>query len=213
VYYSETPPPVVAITQASEIDVEYTCYLYLPSVGPPDEFGCYGGNSNIDIVLNFDGYAEEISWSITDTTSDVYVDGGSAYDSDNNNNEVVESVTLCHNKCYDFDIQDSAGDGLCDPDNNCGEYGIFVNGEEVYSDEDGDFGSSNTVSFCLDGSGNVVEPECGDDSDFLWKDRANKDCNWVARKLMRGQNKCGKTAGGGQSGRVRDYCQETCNQC
>merc|ERR1712085_111207 len=91
---------------------------------------------------------EEISWSITDTTSDVSVDG-SAYDSDHGNNEVVESVTLCHNKCYDFVIQDSAGDGLCDPDNNCGEYGIFVNGEEVYSDEEGDFGSSNTVSFVL----------------------------------------------------------------
>merc|ERR1712085_81599 len=55
--------------------------------------------------------------------------------------------------------------------------------------------------------------ECGDDSEFRWKGKAKFNCGWVAKKKGRGKNRCGKKAGGGQSGRVRDYCQETCNQC
>mmetsp|Transcript_11618 Transcript_11618/g.12709 ORF Transcript_11618/g.12709 Transcript_11618/m.12709 type:complete len:510 (+) Transcript_11618:239-1768(+) len=55
--------------------------------------------------------------------------------------------------------------------------------------------------------------ECGDNSEFRWKGKAKFNCGWVAKKKGRGKNRCGKKAGGGQSGRVRDYCQETCDQC
>merc|ERR1712238_625242 len=259
VYYGKTTPPVAA-EDYSESPEEYTSYRYLPSVTPPDVFGCDAGSSNIDIVFNLDSKAKQISWSLTDTNSGVYVDG-SEYDRDDNKNEVEESVTLCHSVCYEFEFNDSGGDGLCNGISGCGEFEIFIqddvvpvlsggfldflsvhkfsfclddsgnvrpqSGDEnedeyviesvmlwknkcyefviqnsegngldggyvviyvknksVY-DEDVNFGYSDTFTLCLDDRGNFVEPqsECDDDPTFLWKDRDNKDCVWVAGKL------------------------------
>merc|ERR1712238_90861 len=201
VYYGKTTPPVAA-EDYSESPEEYTSYRYLPSVTPPDEFGCDAGSSNIDIVFNLDSKAKQISWTLTDTNSGVYVDG-SEYDRDDNKNEVEESVTLCHSVCYEFEFNDSGGDGLCNGISGCGEFEIFiqddvvpvlgggyvviwVKNDPVYDERWGvNFGYSDTFTLCLDDRGNFVEPqsECDDDPTFLWKDRDNKDCVWVAGKL------------------------------
>ena len=51
-----------------------------PTSVPDPDLVCDAGSSNIEIVLNFDGFAEHISWSITDTDNNGYGEG-SAYDS------------------------------------------------------------------------------------------------------------------------------------
>jgi hypothetical protein len=113
-----------------------------------------------------------------------------------------------NNKCYEFVIQNSEGNGLD------GGYLIWVEGEVVY-DEDADFRYSDTVSLCLDDRGNFVEPqsECDDDPTFLWKGKANKNCDWVAKKLNNKPKLCNKRAYRGESEKIRDYCQQTCNRC
>jgi hypothetical protein len=148
VYWSEITPPVAAENHSTSPE-EYTAYRYLPSGAPPDEFGCDAGSSNIDIV-NLDSCAKQISWSLTDTNSDVIVDG-SAYDQDDNNDK-VESVTLCHSVCYEFVYNDN-GDG-------CGKFEIVIQDDVVLS---GGFLDVHKFSFCLDNNGNV-RPQSGDNT-------------------------------------------------
>jgi len=188
------------------------------NVQPQSGVNTGSGSSVIDVVIDFynDYYPEDISWTISDTTSNSNIYGEeSNYDADELRGKlVIKSVTLWNNKCYQFVIQDSVGDGLCSNDFGCGEYGIIVKDDYIF--EDGNFGNSDTVSLCLDDSGNFVEPlsECGDDSDFGWKNKAKKNCEWVARKKQKGKKLCGKKGKyRGESKKIRDYCQETCGQC
>jgi len=55
--------------------------------------------------------------------------------------------------------------------------------------------------------------ECGDDSEYWRKGKAKFNCGWVAKKKGRGKNKCEKNAFREEGERVKDYCQETCDQC
>lgn len=195
---------------------------FQPQAGDDDN-NTGAGSSMIGVEIDFFSdynYTSEISWTISDRTTgnnndDIYGEG-SNYDADELGGRlIIESVPLWNNRCYDFVIQDSAGDGLCDSELGCGTYGIIVQEEYVYF-EAGDFGYSDTLSFCLDGSGNVMEPvpECRDDTEFRWKNKGKKDCEWVAKKKLKGKNLCKKKGKfRGESGKIRDYCLETCNQC
>jgi len=52
------------------------------------------------------------------------------------------------------------------------------------------------------------------DTEFRWKNKGKKDCEWVAKKKWKGKNVCKKKGKfRGESGKIRDYCLETCNQC
>lgn len=169
------------------------------------------GSTIIDIDFFFDDNPNDISWTISDTTGnrDVYWEGLN-YDQ-NEDEYVIESVMLWKNKCYEFVIQNSEGNGL-----DGGYVVIWVKNDPVYDERWGvNFGYSDTFTLCLDDRGNFVEPqsECDDDPTFLWKDRDNKDCVWVAGKLSNVPNFCNKKPYRGESDRVRDYCPKTCEQC
>merc|ERR1712232_1129391 len=52
---------------------------------------------------------------------------------------------------------------------------------------------------------------CDDQSDFLWKGQAKKDCNWAGKGTDKKiEKKCKKNNGDGK--KVRDYCLKTCAQ-
>ena len=114
---------------------------------------CLGQNVTLTIVL--DNYPEETSWSITSTGGGTTYASGGTYGSEPDGSTVIE-ITCLNDGCYDFNIFDSYGDGIC-----CG----YGNGSYVLEDgsggtlaSGGNFGSSETTNFCLSSSG----PTCTD---------------------------------------------------
>lgn len=104
---------------------------------------CYGDNYiNISILL--DDYPSETTWEILDTDGNAVASGGSY----NGQSGLVTETICLPNECFDFTIFDSYGDGIC-CGLGAGNYSItdaignsIVNG--------GEFGASETTSFCLD---------------------------------------------------------------
>ena len=109
----------------------------------------YDCDENVQLVLNFDLFPAETSWSIKDQNGDELASGGPY------NNEPPQStkqIEVClPYGCFDFTIFDSHNDGMCCDDGN-GSYQVVAdNGEVLISG--GSFASQETKSFCLDNSG------------------------------------------------------------
>jgi len=103
--------------------------------------------TDVTVTLNLDDYPEETAWLITDNTGDLVASGGN-YTSQPANSTVVKIACLT-DACYNFEITDEYGDGIC-----CG----FGNGSYIVRDADGNtlasggqFGSLETTNFCLSG--------------------------------------------------------------
>ena len=102
--------------------------------------------------LTLDDYGSETTWSVY-TFGQTFYEGGPYMDG-LNGTQVTETFCLAEG-CYNFKIQDSAGDGIC-----CG----FGSGSFELKDPNGqtigagaDFGSSETIQFCADESLNLWE--------------------------------------------------------
>ena len=112
---------------------------------------CTGENVTLTIIL--DNYPEETSWSIT--SGDLTYATGGTYGSQADGSTVIE-VTCLNDGCYDFNIFDSYGDGIC-----CG----YGNGSYVLEDASGNalasggaFNSSESTNFCLNSGGGDSTP-------------------------------------------------------
>ena len=78
-------------------------YFCLPTPGNP----CTGDSSQIKLVLTTELFGYEISWSITDSSSNL-VDSGSGYLS---NSIYYDTVCIANCALYQFNMYDSYGDG------------------------------------------------------------------------------------------------------
>ena len=104
------------------------------------------GCTTLELDIKLDNYPEETSWSITQGGSTVA--SGGTYG--NNPDGSTVTVPLClDNGCYDFNIFDAYGDGVCCNYGN-GSYSITGGGTTYVSG--GQFGSSETKNFCLNTS-------------------------------------------------------------
>lgn len=128
-----------------------TCTTTPPGGGNPDpdpgtgEDDCDGNPVTLTLIL--DDFAMETSWRIKDGNGSVVHEGG-PYKKGSKGAEIIESFCL-RNDCYDFEIIDTYGDGIC-----C-QYG---NGSFSLKNENGNvlvnggqFGFSDVQSFCVDG--------------------------------------------------------------
>ncbi|MEM1320459.1 MAG: M43 family zinc metalloprotease [Bacteroidota bacterium] len=114
--------------------------LSLTTAGTPP-VGCQ--DTDVTITINTDNYPAETTWELR-TSGGALITSGGPYSATGS----TESVTVClADGCYDFTINDSYGDGIC-----CG----FGNGSYEVSDDSGNvlasggnFGSTETTSFCL----------------------------------------------------------------
>jgi hypothetical protein len=95
------------------------------------------------LQINFDGYASETSWEITDSLGGVLASVAAGTYSDGLAS-VTETVTLCAGRDFSLTIGDSYGDGLTYP--SLGSYSVTVNSVEVVS-EDGAYGTGETTTF------------------------------------------------------------------
>jgi hypothetical protein len=128
--------------------------------------------TDVTVTINLDNYPEETSWTITDANGAVVASGGT-YGSQPDGSTVT--ITNClADGCYDFNIADSYGDGICCSYGN-GSYTLTdANGNTLASG--GSFGSSETTNFCI-GGGPV--PTCNDgiqNGDETGVDCGGSDC-------------------------------------
>ncbi|MCH2023826.1 MAG: PKD domain-containing protein [Saprospiraceae bacterium] len=107
-------------------------------------------NNMATLTLYFDNFAYETSWSITDQNSNVIYSGSSYTQGDNG---TTLHLNFClPTGCYDFNIFDSYGDGIC-----CawgqGYYALTsASGTTLASG--GAFGYSEHTNFCVGGATN-----------------------------------------------------------
>ena len=143
--------------------------------GGPDCAPCPCTGENVTLTLNLDNYPSETTWSIT-AGGTTYASGGPY--STAGSTEVV--VTCLNDGCYDFNIFDSYGDGIC-----CG----YGNGSYTLEDESGNtlasggaFGSSETTNFCVSsgGGGDTTPPTAPSGLDAYNPTLSTIDLTWGA---------------------------------
>jgi len=111
------------------------------SPGPTATPTACSNAGTFSLELNTDDYAAETSWTLTNDGNGNQVASGSGY-----SDFTTYNIDVCLNAgCYTFTILDSYGDGIC-----CGygqgSYTVSLDGNQIGSG--GQFGSSETVSFC-----------------------------------------------------------------
>ncbi len=144
--------------------------------GGPDCVPCdTGGGSDCsenEVILNLqlDNYPGETTWNITNSSNNVLHSGG-PYTSAGS----TVSDTFClPDGCYDFNIFDTYGDGICC---SYGQGFYEVNGTSGSLASGGEFGSSETKNFCVGGGDET--PTCTDgiqNGDETGVDCGGPDC-------------------------------------
>ncbi len=99
--------------------------------------------NNLTLTLRLDNYPSETSWNIRDAQGTTYA-SGSGYST--RNGTVTVNVCL-PDGCFDFQIQDSYGDGICCTYGQ-GFYRLTDADGNILA-EGGDFASSETTNFCV----------------------------------------------------------------
>ncbi|MBK12527.1 MAG: hypothetical protein CL849_03240 [Crocinitomicaceae bacterium] len=105
-----------------------------------DDGSCVGEGINIAVSITTDTWPGETTWSLSDSTGNILLNGG-PYTSIG---ETFEENICVGDGCYTFDILDSWGDGIYEP----GGYTLTVDSTVIASG--GDFGDGESVSFCTD---------------------------------------------------------------
>jgi hypothetical protein len=122
--------------------------------GGPDCPACPVGcdDTEADLTIVLDNYPGETTWTLKNASGTTLYSGGPYSGA---GSTVSETFCLVDG-CYDFQINDSYGDGIC-----CGygqgSYDITVNGQSEASG--GAFGSSELTNFCVGGG---AGPTCTD---------------------------------------------------
>ena len=136
---------------------------------------CPCNGQDVTLTINLDNYPGETTWTIT-SGSLTYASGGPYSGA---GSTVVEVICL-DDGCYDFNIFDSYGDGIC-----CG----YGNGSYVLEDESnnvlasgGAFGSSETTNFCISsgGGGDTTPPTAPSNLDASNPTLSTIDLAWGA---------------------------------
>ncbi|MCF8463271.1 MAG: zinc-dependent metalloprotease [Flavobacteriales bacterium] len=125
-------------------------------------FNVASGGSAVTLTIDLDCYADETSWEIRNASNQV-VASGSGYVNSASAQQVVQNLCLAQG-CYDFNIFDSAGDGLSGVPFGCGFNGDYdiTNGNTTLVQmgvTGGNFGASATHNFCIGGGGTTTTCE------------------------------------------------------
>ncbi|MFT6358044.1 MAG: hypothetical protein ACJAYJ_002265 [Saprospiraceae bacterium] len=127
---------------------------------------CTGTFVNVSITL--DNYPEETSWSLTNASGAVVASGGTYASQPDGSTVAIE--TCLPDGCYDFQINDAYGDGICCSYGN-GSYAVTGGGNTLASG--GSFTTAETTNFCLGGGG---EPTATCDDNLQNGDETGVDC-------------------------------------
>ncbi len=109
------------------------------------------GNTSVTLTLKLDQYPSETAWALRTS------DGSSTISSGNNYSSANSTVTKTFSLpagCYNFEITDAYGDGICCSYGN-GFYNLKA-GSTTLTSGNGSFGSGETKSFCVGGASGRV---------------------------------------------------------
>jgi len=102
--------------------------------------------TSLNLSITFDNYPEETTWEIVDGST-IVAEGG-PYGNYADGSTVIIPITV-EEGCYDFNIYDAYGDGICCSYGN-GSYTLSENGLVIVSG--GSFGGGESTSFCVGNS-------------------------------------------------------------
>ena len=106
--------------------------------------------NNLTLTINFDIYADEISWDIKNTATNAIVANGGSYTRGSSPYTTTVSISL-PNGSYTFTMKDTYGDGLCSG-GYCGSYELKLNStNQVLVSGTGNFGTQKADNFSLSG--------------------------------------------------------------
>ena len=106
--------------------------------------GCPDGEETFLVDINFDNFASETSWELTQNGSVV---ADNAYSSSDSGESTSEEYCL-PDGCYEFTIFDAFGDGICCSFGS-GDYTISDGTTGEVFGAGGNFGASETTEFCI----------------------------------------------------------------
>ena len=110
--------------------------------------------NEINVSITFDNYPEETAWTLKNASGTTVASG--SYSTANADGSTINETYCLPDGCYDFEITDSYGDGICCSYGN-GSYSV-TNGSTTLA-SGGTFTSSDTTNFCLGGG---TAPTCTD---------------------------------------------------
>jgi hypothetical protein len=177
--------------------------------GPPS-YPPAAGIVRVRLSFVFDDYPSETSWTIT-SASDGMVVASRLVGSFLRPGPSIEYIDLDLDD-YVFLIEDSAGDGMCCQygEGSFDMYALVGDGEELLATSDGQFGSSQRLTFTITNPEEevIIVGDCQDlDGTFLADAIAgNKDCTWLGVNMDRYRYLC-------QFLDVASKCRNTCSAC
>ncbi|MFD0977698.1 hypothetical protein [Salinimicrobium gaetbulicola] len=102
---------------------------------------CPVGNAELKVAIDFDNWASEISWSVTNSAGDTIASGSGYADGD----DAISSIICVTAGDYTFTINDIYGDGLGSPG---GSATVSV-GTTTLGSVSNDFGSQAVIDFTI----------------------------------------------------------------
>ncbi|WP_104735033.1 M43 family zinc metalloprotease [Hanstruepera ponticola] len=124
--------------------------------GGPDCAPCQTActENEINVNITFDNYPEETAWTLKNSSGTTVASG--SYSTANPDGSSITETFCLPDGCYDFQITDAYGDGICCSYGN-GSYSVTDASGTLASG--GSFTSSETTNFCLGGG---PAPTCND---------------------------------------------------
>lgn len=114
--------------------------------GGPDCEPCSTACNDVDVEIVLDDYPGETEWNIRNANNEVVASGGPY--GQNSPGETISVSECLPDGCYDFEIFDSYGDGICCAYGN-GSYEVSSDGSVLASG--GAFGYNEVSNFCIPG--------------------------------------------------------------
>lgn len=99
----------------------------------------------VTFTLNTDQYPNETTWELLDSESQVIASGGPYILEEAT---ITELICVEPDGCYEFIIYDAFDDGIC-CDYGSGSYSISDSNENLIFSSNGQFGESESTSFCI----------------------------------------------------------------
>jgi len=152
-------------------------YIYVPFLGMDcASYDCY----ETTLTIQFDGFAQENSWQLSSSTSNITLYNSGGVYSQNFSNTTLSEIFCLPEDCYTFTFFDNLIDGngnngICCQYGN-GSYKIYNSSGIFLVDESPQDGSYWTSQFCItstdpcndaDGDGICTEDDCNDNDDTV----------------------------------------------
>merc|ERR1712241_687794 len=123
---------------------------YVSNVGFTDgEDVC---DQKLEIIVNTDTYGIETAITLTEQNGAMILRRKYLLQFYTNRH----TVCLKSNTCYNFEVTDSYGDGMCTNSGGCGSFELKLNGETKLLNDNPNFGSRTSFEVCTDESDNEV---------------------------------------------------------